>query len=217
MNKAKNIFIVFVIFALVGCAATLPPPKLLDPQRSAIGIVAKGAGKVYFIKVDEGKDLYTQGNFILSNYATNSQVYLLNAIPGRYVAVASHFIKSAGGFRGGGTYYNFFPKEVIKLTEVTVASGTIAFMGEYVLSTSWSWEDADDAQSHYFQLIAPGAKTGFLRGWISTKRYLKGSLRKESHDKQAEIRFLTNALEHFKDTDWINIIKKRMEALKAEK
>ncbi|NIO20584.1 MAG: hypothetical protein GTN76_07565 [Candidatus Aenigmarchaeota archaeon] len=45
----------------------------------------------------------------------------------------------------------------------------------------------------------------------------KGPLHEAKRDKQAEIQFLTNALEHFKDTGWINIIQKRTEELKAEK
>jgi hypothetical protein len=78
--------------------------------------------------------------------------------------------------------------------------------------SSTELKDFDNAQLHYFQIVAPNAKMA-----TSWKCYYKGSLHEEHCSKQDEINFLTNALEHFKDTDWINIIKKRMEGLKTEK
>ena len=208
MNKVIiNIFVAFVILGLGGCA-TLPPPKPLDPQRAIIGISVKNRAPirviaqkntvVYFIKVDKEEDLYTQEDIIQSNYANGGQVYLLNAEPGRYAAVASFYL------RVGNKWTTIFPKELIKLTEVTVAPGTIAFMGDYVVDSDTGTENYDDAQSHYSRLVY----TGY---------HYDGSLHEENRDKQAEIGFLTNALEHFKDTGWVNVIQRRMGDLEAEK
>jgi hypothetical protein len=243
MNKAKTIFIAFVLFGWVGCA-TVPPPKPLDPQSAVIGISVKTRAPiktftdkpnvVYFINAEQGEDVYTQGNFIRSNYAKGGQVYLLNLKPGHYAAVGCYkrIIGASPDDSGicseGITNTTFFPKELIKLTEVTVAPGTIAFMGKYVIDTSTGLKDADDAQLHYAQLIWPGALLSYsavgtaimvvLPVFTERCEYAyKGSLHEEKCDKRAEIGFLDNALEHFKGTGWINIIQKRMEELKAEK
>lgn len=96
-------------------------------------------------------------------------------------------------------------------------------MGEYMVDQSMGLKDCDDCQLHYAQLIAPGAFTGAVAMTllpVLTGRgeyYYKGSLHEEKRDKEAEIRFLTNALEHFEGTGWTNIIQKRIEELKVEK
>jgi hypothetical protein len=229
MNKVKNTFIAFAIFALAGCAA-LPVPKPLDPQSSFIGISVKTRApvkiavdkpaQVFFIKVDREEDLYAQGSFIRSSYAEGGQVYLLNVKPGRYAAVACYKKKRVGMVT---EYTTFFPKELIKFSEVTVAPATIAFMGEYVVDQSVGLEGADDAQVHYARLISPGAFTGTEKMVLLPvltghgDYYYKGSLHEEKRDKQVEIKFLTNALEDFKGTEWTNIIQKRLGELKAEK
>ena len=175
---------------------------------------------VYFIKVDNDEDLYTQSNFIRSNYAKDGQIYLLNAKPGRYAVVGCYIKKRVGMVT---EYTTFFPKELIKLTEVTVAPGTTAFMGEYVIDMSVGLEDADECQRHYCQIIAPGALTEASKMTIAPLlkghgEYLyKGSLHEKHLDKEAEIRFLNNALEHFEGTGWTSIIQKRIESLTAEK
>jgi hypothetical protein len=227
MNKVKNIFVGFVILGLLGCAATLPPPKPADSQRAAIGIAVKTRSPittftekpemVYFIKVDNDEDLYTQGNFIRSNYAKHGQIYLLNAKPGHYAAVGCYIKKRVTMVT---EYTTFFPKEIIKLTEVTVAPGTTAFMGEYVIDMSLGLEDADECQRHYCQMIAPGAFTDPVKMTLAPlltghgDYYYKGSLHEKHLDKEAEIRFLNNALEHFEGTFWTSIIQKRTEELK---
>jgi hypothetical protein len=227
-----------ILYFLLGCATTLPPPKPADPQRSAIGISADmralgfhySCDQVYFIKVDEGEDLYTQGTLIQSNYTKGGQIYLLNAKPGRYAVVAIVDFKKmiipassapSSGFsisftpRSDYSYTTFLPKNVIKLTEVTVAPGTIAFAGKYVVNANMGFEDADDAQLHYFQLVAPGAKIDFISMGFSGRIYYRGSLHMEHRDKQAENEFLNNALENLKNTAWADIIHKRAEELRT--
>jgi hypothetical protein len=221
MHRAATIFVVFVVLGLVSCA-TAPAPKPLGPESAAIGISVKiymvgpdlSAEQVYFIKLNEGEDLYTQGNFIRSNYAKGGQAYFLNLKPGRYAAVASH-TSMRGAFGRTYEYKAFFPKELIKLTEVTVAPSTLAFMGKYVVKQFMEFKDADEVQLHYLHLITPGALTGLSR-ILTTKQSYRGLLLEEHSDKQDEIDFLTNAQKHFKDSDWINIIQKRLEELKAE-
>ncbi len=241
MNMAKNILALFIIVELAGCV-TIPPPRPYAPGSAAIGISVKlrapirmfssNADKVYFIKIDEEGDLYNQERFIRSNYLKDGQVYYLNVEPGRYAAVACYQIKSVTrmnpytGQMSGRTeseYTTFFPEELIKLTEVLVEAGTIKFMGKYVVDQTTSFQEADNAQLHYFQLIAPGAyfqpTTTLLLSMLSGHGdyYYTGSLHEEHCDKEDETEFLTNALEHFKNSDWINNVQKRLEELEAEK
>jgi hypothetical protein len=226
MNKVKNIFIGVIMLGLLGCASTLPPPKPADSQRAVIGISVKTRSPittftekpemVYFIKMDNDEDLYTQGNFIRSNYAKHGQIYLLNVKPGRYAAVACYIKKRVTMIT---EYTTFFPKELVKLTEVTVAPGTTAFMGEYVIDMSLGLEDADDCQRHYCQIIAPGAFTDEARMIFAPlitghgDYYYRGSLHEKHLDREAEIRFLNNAQEHFEGTFWTSVIQKRSEEL----
>jgi hypothetical protein len=175
------------------------------------------AEMVYFVKVNEEEDLYYAGHYIQSRFSENDQVYLLNAKPGRYAAVAC-LVREVVPMTPSKERTTFFSKEVIKLTEVEVPPGTIKFMGQYVVNQVVSFEEADDAQINYFQLIAPGAKTGVSGALLSPgKYYHPGSLHEKKFDKEAEITFLNNALLHLKDTGWVNIIQKRLEELKAGK
>ena len=222
MGKVRNIFFVSALFGLVGCA-TLPPPKPLDPQRAIIGIAVKTraplrivvdkADQVYFIKIHEAGDLYTRESFIRSTFGKDGQVYFLNAKPGRYAAVACYKRKPLINFQA----LSFFSKELIRLTEVTVDPGTIVFAGEYVVDQAMGVIEGDDAQVHYAQLSAPGLD--LKRRFIGPfgEYYYSCALHKECRDKQAEIRFMTNALEHLKDTGWTNIILNRIHELKAKK
>ena len=222
MNKVRSTIVTFIVLGLVSCA-TAPAPRPLGPGSAAIGISVKiyqigpdlSPQQIYLIKLNEGEDLYTQGNFIRSNYFKGGQAYFLNLKPGRYAAVGSHTNVRAP-FGRTWEYKAFFPKELIKLTEVTVAPGTLAFMGKYVVKQSMSFEDADEVQLHYLHLIAPGALTGWSR-ILTTKQSYRGLLLEEHCDKQDEIDFLTNAQKHFKDSAWINIVQKRLEELKAGK
>ena len=46
--------------------------------------------------------------------------------------------------------------------------------------------------------------------------YYTGSLHEEHCDKEDEIEFLTNALKHLKNSDWIYNVQKRLEELEAK-
>ena len=232
MKILKNVLITIVLAGIAGCATTPPPPPLppaIDSeQRSIIGIslevrapikaFSNNPDAVYFVKIDEEADLFTKGNFILSNYYRDGQAYLLNAKPGRYVAVACYRKVSPLGQKSSN-YTTFFSKELIKLTDVTVNPGEVAFMGEYVIDSSAGLNEADSAQLQYAQIIAPGKSTSISGSIFSAMfggeqdAFYKGSLHVVASDKQVEIKFLTNAIEHFKDSAWISFFQKRLDNL----
>jgi len=183
-------------------------------------VKGKAAITAYFIKVDEDDDLYAQDDFIWSNYAKGGQIYLLNAKPGRYAVVATGKAKKSPVSPiapSEAKYITFFSEEIIKLTEVTVAPGSVVFIGDYVVEVSSGLKNADNAQLHYAQLIMPDAVAAdeLLYTVLSGDYYSAGSLYKVKHDKQVEIDFLTNALEHLKYTDWIEIIQRRFIELRG--
>ncbi len=226
MSKVKNLFAAIVILGLLGCAATLPPPRALDPQRSIIGIsvttrapiriFTQTAKRVYLIRVDEEEDLFNRQSFIMSNYTKGNQIYILNVKPGRYAAVAC-YKRQVTPMAPTTEYTTFFSEELIKLTEVTVEPGSIAFMGKYIIDTSVGMKDADDAQLNYFQLIMPDAAGGYLGMAFSMANYYRGYIKEIKRDKKIELEFLTNAQYHLKDTGWEDAIKKRMRDLKVRR
>ncbi|UCD84511.1 MAG: hypothetical protein JSU92_14790 [Deltaproteobacteria bacterium] len=197
-------------------------PETLTPHSSAIGIyievrapfvlVSNKASWVYFIKLDEKSDSYTCDHVIQSNFAKAGQIYLLNAEPGRYAVVAS-CQKQTPIAQPSHTYTTFFPKELIKLTEVTVVPEEISFMGKYIVKHYVGLKNADDAQLHYARLITPNVKSGMLSRAFSGKTICRGTLLKENRDKQAEIKFLNKALKHLKGTNWVDSIQKQLRLL----
>ncbi|MCI0695974.1 hypothetical protein L0337_28740 [candidate division KSB1 bacterium] len=210
--------------------------------RAPLKLFGDKANMVYFIKLDE-VDSVARANYMVqsnqliqSNYANKNQIYLLNARPGRYAVVAAFHSESTPDIPSGSgpgksgvsvsvglnmpsetKNTTFFAKEIIKLTEVTVTPGAMVFMGDYVISQSTGFKEADETQLHYLQLIAPGAKTGYLSMAFSGSNYYKGSLHEHKRDRQTEMQFFANALEHLKGSEWINIIHKEMDQLRAEK
>lgn len=243
MNKKISTILVSLIIIALSACASLPPPKPLEPESAAIGISLKlqgpiklfknEAARVFFVKVDRKDNPYNKTQLISSNYVKGNQVYLLNAKPGQYAAVAAFYDKDSPLFPpsspSGGVsvsvtysrktqYTTYFSKEIIENTLVEAKPGTMTFMGDYVVDMSLRFKDADDAQLHYYRLIAPNEenKNAFL-SLISGDHHYRGSPHEMNHDKQAEIRFLTHAIETFGGSGWINIVQKRIKALKAEK
>lgn len=239
MNILKTTSVALALLALSACAG-VPPPRPLDSQSAAIGIsvslkapirlFSSAPDRIYFVKVEREEDLYTQGQqYTLSNYVEGDHVYLLNAPPGRYVAVAAARKQPVQRMSGGTLmatgeeheYTTFFSKEIIKLTEVTAAPGTIVFMGKYVVNTSAGLTDADDAQLHYFHLVAPnaligpGVAAGVLSAMFSGEFFYRGMLAEGTRDKQAEDQFLGKAIEDLREGAWSAMIQQRLDFLKA--
>lgn len=230
MSILKTTSVALALLALSACAG-VPPPRPLDSQSAAIGIsvslkapirlFSRAPDWIYFVKVEREEDLYTQGQqYRLSNYVEGDHVYLLNAPPGRYVAVAASYRTQT---QKGATkeFTTFFSKELIKLTEVTAAPGTIVFMGKYVVNTSAGLTDADDAQLHYFHLVAPnaligpGVTAGVLSAMFSGEFFYRGMLAEGTRDKKAEDQFLGKAIEDLREGGWSAMIQQRLDSLKA--
>jgi hypothetical protein len=136
------------------------PPLALPPARSELGSIGitvtalngLSAERVYFVRLEDHTDVRRAKSVIYSNYHNGKQVYLLNAKPGRYVAVAARLWSGDDSVSEA-----FFSMEMIPLTEVTVGPGQMVFMGDFLVNLGIRISRADEAQAHYFRLISPNA------------------------------------------------------------
>jgi hypothetical protein len=170
---------------------TIHRPKVNRALEFSTKVLAGGsleqpAVEVFFVKLKDGNEPFDATDLIVSNYADKSHVYLLNAEPGRYVAVAAGLgttdgpaigVTVAGQVGGvpvtfGMTFgvtiraNSFFSMEMISDTEVTVVPQEMAFMGDYVVSMDTKMKkQGDEAQAHYYRLLLPGMaeKSNFAR------------------------------------------------------
>ena len=145
---------------------TLPVP---GSQLGVIGVQVKAKGptavsapshasEVFFVKVEEDGDMLRATEIIPSNYTSKKQVFLLNAEPGRYVAVAA-FVEADVSLPSSNVY---FAGEMIPGTEVSLKAGQAVFMGKIVVKVKAGMKKADEAQAHYAKLIGSGI--GFAEG-----------------------------------------------------
>ena len=158
-----------------------PPPP--DAERGAIAVELRGrfplgqkapAVQVHFVRLGEDVDMLAAESVVPSNFYEKKQVYLLNARPGRYVAVAAQLRQPFGT---AGDYEALFDHAMIPQTEVEVTAGQMTFLGDLLVDLKVKMTGADDAQLHYFRLIAPGAagKGSFGRA-LSAEYMYRGEL-----------------------------------------
>jgi tetratricopeptide (TPR) repeat protein len=123
----------------------------MNPSAGQSLIGGKGrmyAAKIYFIRIDDRMEPYDIAgrmwphyswrerevlirratDFVESNSTLKGDVYLLNAEPGRYVAVAALVIDEEPA--RVVAYHAYFSTEIIPRTEVTVAAGQFTYMGD---------------------------------------------------------------------------------------
>ncbi len=253
MLRPKWILVMLGTFGLLGCATILNVPTASDSASSALCIsLWEHSGphrvdppkfnSVLFIKLPDSVNTYKVEEGFWSNFRWMNQYYLLDPSPGRYaVAVGSISIKSprqtvaiAGPVsidaEGTGAWTTYFPLELIKLTEVVVDSGEMAFMGDYRIKTSRGVKNADEVQQHYHKLIAPdyaehpaasrAAEVGFvmLTGVYTTRNFYLAKVKTSGRNSGTEIKFLARARKSriLKRKGWLNLIDKRLTELQAE-
>ena len=173
----------FLLVTIAPLSSAKPMPlETPDPGRGIIGVRVKvippariGSNYcdvVYFVRVVADADRFGAESLIDSNYTDDRDVYLLNAQPGRYVAVGCKLapkhapmapgVPVAPGFQVGlsfsaGAATVTFAKADILQTEVEVRAGGVVFMGQIESRSSTKTGEADEAQAHYLQVIAPDA------------------------------------------------------------
>ncbi len=222
--SARALVVLVALNTSFGCATT-PPPSRLTSESSVIGISVKvRAFKlisspqewVYFVRLDAG-DLGAQEEVIPSNYSQGNYVYLVNAEPGRYAAVAaSRSRQSSTGPMGIGGGFSvsvsittqdttYFSRELIEKTSVTVGPGSVAFMGNLVVDRS-GFGDAAPVQLHYLRLLAPkDEEESFLEAMMKGKSY-KGAEYQVDQSQKALQKFLNRTRTLMAETDWARVL-----------
>lgn len=218
------------MFALLiaGCTA-IPVPKMADPQMSIIGIQIETQAPVgifshkpdvaYFVKIDNEGGI-SQNQVIPSNFTKDGRIYLLNARPGQYAAVAVFRSQSGVPFApapqpsisvsatvGKTGYTTYFSKELIEATKVSVVPGEVIFMGSYVVKQSVGLEDAEPIQNHYANLLAPGASKGGFGHLLSGDYHYRGITGEARRDNDARTEFIKRARGDLAEGDWGSILK----------
>jgi hypothetical protein len=178
-------------------AKRLPLPEP-NPERGAIAVTMRcrapagtksPAVQVHFVRLGDDVDIYAADSVISSNFSDDKQVYLLNARPGSYVAVAAELRSSAPG-----EYDIFLSKETIASTEVEVIPGRITFMGDFLIDLKTKMSKSDEAQAHYFRLLEPGsARKGWIARAYTYKNVYRGDLVSVDRDEQTRYDFWAHA------------------------
>ncbi|MBW1687325.1 MAG: hypothetical protein JRS35_19985 [Deltaproteobacteria bacterium] len=224
---------------LFGCAGVMPPPPppVQAPANGDASLLAikvhldrrGGTERVYFVRIEEGDPL-SQEAVIPSNYFEDGYVYLLNASPGRYAAVAAATLTRGseggpsalpptmtnvgGGVSVGGSVgavpqpptesIGFLPEGSIEATVVEVKRGSVAFMGEWVFRGPWYvWigDIGDDADAAQLHY----AELLKAQKRIGVYHDVCAEL-KSDRTAAAWRRFLATAQERLAGTDWMGIL-----------
>jgi len=217
---------VFLIFKLGACA-TGPKIKPENPQSSVVGITVNyqtpitlpfmwyPADFIYFVKLSDGENILEGTNLIKANYSRLENLYLLNATPGRYIAVAAGYINQGTGIGIGpfsiridSEHVLLFPESLVKQTEVSVQSNQVCYMGQYNVRQNLSFSDLDATQTYYYDVVVPEhLGKEFKRETDMAIRH--GSIceaKSAVKDEESEKKFLEATRSNFKGTDWAAIL-----------
>jgi hypothetical protein len=150
------------------CYAGLPKdhnqPK--DSTRSIIGIsvtqkpplrnIEKISDTVFFLKVNES-DNGEEVKLIPSNYRKGDRIYLINAEPGKYKAIAAYYASYNFGFGSQKNssdnsehHLTIFSGETVEKSETEVKPGEFAFMGKFVIENSMNINKGDKVQKENY-------------------------------------------------------------------
>lgn len=198
------------VVTLVSCATTRGIPKAVDATRGGIGTLmsfrdaavpfaSDRPHTVFFVKAGEDGDLISQPTVIASNYSNGSFLYALNLEPGRYTAVAGQYtnVLELDDETVITERIVFFEKTLVQNVVVDVEPGRIVFMGDLDIQNHTTYyEDSDAAQDHYMKLL-------------NKEEQLLGSLVENNNDERRTRWFLKFALRQFKNSDWVDGIKKQ--------
>ncbi len=207
----KTALCLIVMFAL-GCGLPKNLRVVDDKDSSVIGISVKTITlsifrnkpeTIYFVKLDE-KDGDNLGNKIIpSNYTRGDYVYLINAKPGKYAAVASFFTQTEN------SYNTFYDAAAIQSTVVELAPNQVLYIGALVIENQMKnlyqniEQNGDKAQLHYYNL---------LKSFMYGTTYC-GILTKSGKTREDELEFLKKTKTYFKDSEWIPLVDKAVETL----
>ena len=192
----------------------LPAP---DPGRGLLGVsvgfhlhgTMRGgiADTVYFVRAEHADGKFGVDDVIESNFGKAGNVYVLNAEPGRYVAIGIEYFNAGMPTRG----VVVFSKSDVLRTEVTVRAGSVTFMGEIKVEGSMKQRELDPVQANSMNfLLAHSKKLGMDRVLNPDFAY-PGVIKSIERGEAVDSGFWYSArLNHFKnETAWQSLIMAR--------
>jgi DTW domain-containing protein YfiP len=202
------------VLAASASSAGAQPPSLErpDPARGLIGISVTvtvpaktrsfPADAVFFARVYDDADRVDADHVVRSTTVAQGRAYLVNVVPGRYVAVGCTFDPEPPDDAGEprtpdspGEGVVVFSEADIAKTEVDVPAAAVAFMGRVDVQCSSKIKESDAAQAHYLPMIAPkGAKQGFLARAFNGHLIYTGAFTRIDRDAPADARFWSDTL-----------------------
>jgi hypothetical protein len=160
---------------------------------------------VFFVRVTGEQRLDSTPVIYPTNYSNGTSFYLVNAPPGRYVAIG---LRGSAGIMNVGDRKMLFGRKFMELTEVEVTAGSVAFMGAYAVDLSRYAGNQDDLPLTYYRAIVADTTDDPL-----IPRIFAGAPHSAQRDAQAERRFLEATLKAFGDSPWSQAIRQRLDAL----
>jgi len=227
MLKAVQIFIMgIVITECIGCLSIVVPAPV--PQNAHIGIALssrtliplklfeQNITAIYFSRLEEGQNGFiSKFPPIPANAKSGNRFYLLNAPPGRYVAVAALEPPSVGRKAAGGPgsvgyvnstpgSYVVFSKPLVALTEVKAEPGRLVFMGNFIVKAyvRLGEPDPDEVQLDSISHKPP-----------ESPPYNLGSVSKVEQGSIYEQQFLLKAKDDLGESGWGTIIQEALGSL----
>lgn len=227
MGRAVQIFAMgLVIVDCIGCSSIVVPPPV--PRSAHIGIALSSRTliplklfeqkitAIYFSRLEENQNSFiSKFPPIPSNAKSGNRFYLLNAQPGRYVAVAALEPPNVGGNAAGGPgsvgyvnstpgSYVVFSKPLVALTEVKAEPGRLVFMGNFIVKAyvKISEPDLDEVQSDTISHKPSGSPS-----------YNLGSVNKVEQGADSERQFILKAKGDLGESGWGVIIQEALESL----
>jgi hypothetical protein len=147
-----------LLLAAAACKGT-PPPDPAAPASSVVAIALSTRADrephegrprtAYFVKLGDAGDALSQPVLLRSDYEADGVLYLTNAAPGRYAAVACY----GKGMDRQWTAY--FPEDLIRATEKDVPEGKAVLLGSFDVHLRSISTTGDAAQHHYLRTIFP--------------------------------------------------------------
>lgn len=186
---------------------------------------------VLFVRMEPGedvKDVSTKRVVIASTFVQGEYAYLLNALPGRYVAVAALYKEETGpttakmGSKesrleielsdGKVRHRNYFSRAMVEQSATLVEPGCFAFMGNYAADQSARWGEGDDVQEHFMHVVEGKDvnRSGWLQDLSSEGLSHRLTLRNADRDARTRSEFCEEAKERLKGTQWTSMIDRLM-------
>ncbi len=176
--------------------------------------------KVCFARLDPGQaDFRTSTPLLGSNHSRGNTFFLLNADPGRYVAVLSLAagVDPVTGARSPERDLTVLPEDLVRGTDVTAEPGAMAFMGEYCVHSFGTLAEADATQKFYGELSSPppqGTGTTVLGIHViplasAPPIVSRGRTESARKDEEADARFRAEATEQLVDPAWGAVARSR--------